>query len=153
MRKYAIINDFIVTEICSIEVEQVPEASLHCQLIIDVEDLLIPPQAGWVLSGSQLAPPEGQAVPVQDTIKGIIRRFQKLAPELLVSLYTNNTLLGITASQSDAMFEEYQDVLIRLREGAWPTALYRLNQKQPSGFVTQEMIDGWKAMIISGMQS
>jgi len=151
MRRYALINDFVVTEIRYLEEEQVPDISRQYQLVVDVEDLVVTPAAGWVVSGSQLVPPAAQVIPVQDMIKGAIRRFQQLAPELLVNLYVNNTLLGITTAQSDAMFEEYQDVLIRLREGAWPTALYRLNQKQPSGFVTQELIDSWRAQIIAAM--
>lgn len=152
MRRYALINDFVVTEIRSIEgEEQVSEVSRQYQLVVDVEDLVVTPAVGWVVSGSQLVPPAEQAIPVQELIKGAIRRFQKLAPELLVNLYVTNTLLGITTAQSDQMFEDYQDVLIRLREGAWPTALYRLNQKSPSGFVTQELIDSWKAQILAAM--
>ena len=78
-----------------------------------------------------------------------LRSYRGLADQLVVELYTENTLLGITISQSDQMFDEYADVLLRLREGAFPTALYRLSQKTPSGFVTQELIDAWIAKIQS----
>jgi hypothetical protein len=59
--------------------------------------------------------------------------------------------LGITAAQSHAMFVAYSDVLLAIREGAFPTALYALQQKQPDGFVTQEMIDSWIQILQSKM--
>lgn len=148
-RLYALLFDLIVVSISEMTEEQVIEAS-KTHMVIDVQDLVIPPQIGWILQGNTLTPP-GQQVPLDLLIKSKIRNFQKLAPELLVGLYTTNTLLGITTAQSDQMFQDYQDVLIRLREGAWPTALYRLNTKEPSGFVTQDLIDSWKAQIIAAM--
>lgn len=78
-----------------------------------------------------------------------IMNYRKLAPGLLVDFYTQNTLAGITTAQSDQMFDDYADVLNRLREGCWPTALYRLQQKTPSGFVTQAILDAWVNLITS----
>lgn len=78
-----------------------------------------------------------------------IRQNQLLASELLIELYTENTLAGITTQESDELFDEYADVVARIREGAFPTAVYRLQQKQPSGFVTQELLDKWIATIQS----
>jgi hypothetical protein len=57
-------------------------------------------------------------------------------------------MAGITTQQSDAMFDDYEDVLTRIREGAFPTAYYRLCQKQPQGFVTQALIDAWKVKVM-----
>ena len=151
MRKYAVLDENIVQEILDLdEAGYVHEASYH-QLIIDIQDLVIQPQVGWVLSGNQLAPPPGQSVAIKDLVKAKIKQYQDAAPEVLRELYATNTLLGITVQESDAMFEEYKDVLIRIREGAWPTALYRLAQKTPSGFVTQQMINSWVALIQSRM--
>lgn len=153
MRKYAVVNDFTVTSISTVEEDQVPVLMLGNQMVVDVEDCTIVPQVGWIMSGNQLVAPVTAPTPITEIIKATIRKFQKAAPELLVQLYTSNTLAGITTVQSDAMFTDYQDVLTCIREGAWPTALYRLNQKQPSGFVTQAMIDSWKNLLITGMQS
>lgn len=88
---------------------------------------------------------------VSDTIQSRLRYYQAEAGDLIVDLYTQNTLNGITVSESDEMFTAFADVLLRLREGAWPTALYRLHQKQPDGFVTQEMINSWISLIESRM--
>ncbi len=78
-----------------------------------------------------------------------IKDYQVAAKTLLVELYAENTVAGLTTAQSDQMFDDFDDVLTRLREGAFPTALYRLNQKVPAGFVTQQLIDSWKVKIQS----
>lgn len=151
MRKYAVLDDNIVKEVLDLDEDGVVyEASYH-QLLIDITDLLIQPQVGWILNGNQLTPAPGQAIALKDLIKARIKYYQDNASDLLRDLYAQNTMLGITAQQSDEMFSDYADVLMRIREGAWPTALYRLSQKQPAGFVTQEMLDNWTALIQSRM--
>jgi hypothetical protein len=151
MRKYAILDNNIVTEILDLDdAGYVHEASYH-QMLVDIQDLVIPPQIGWELSGNKLVPAANQAVSLKLMIEARIKYFQDSAPALLRDLYSTNTLLGLTTAQSDQMFDDFFDVLVRIREGAWPTAIYRLSQKQPSGFVTQEMIDNWSAMITNKM--
>lgn len=151
MRKYAVLDANVVKEILDLDDDGVAfQASRH-QLVIDITDLLIQPQIGWMLVGNQLAPAPGQAVALKDLIKARIKYYQDNASDLLRDLYAQNTMLGITAEESDQMFSDYSDVLMRIREGAWPTALYRLAQKQPAGFVTQQMLDNWIALIQSRM--
>jgi hypothetical protein len=92
---------------------------------------------------------------MEDLIENINKKigyFQSIAPTLLKELYTANTMAGITTPQSDQMFDDYSDVLTRIREGAFPTAYYRLSQKSPEGFVTQELIDAWKFKILNYLQ-
>jgi hypothetical protein len=79
----------------------------------------------------------------REMIAGKLEEYQKKSDELIKYLLADNTLEGITTEQSDQMFDEFIDVLIRLRNGAFPTALYRLSQKTPSGFATQDRIDQW----------
>lgn len=145
MRKHALLQDNIVIEIKTANADDINFSAY--QLVIDVHDLIIPPQVGWILDGNRLIPPPGQQVNIKDIIMSTIEHYQSVAPALLRDLYATNTLLGITAQQSDQIFEEYSDVLIRLTQGAFPTAIYRLQQKEPSGFVTQEMIDEWISKI------
>lgn len=153
MRKYAILDNNIVTEILDLEDEgYIHKASYH-QMLIDIQDLVIPPQVGWILSGNKLIPAPGSELTLKLMIEAKIKYFQDSAPALLRDLYSTNTLLGLTTAQSDQMFDDYFDVLVRIREGAWPTAIYRLSQKAPSGFVTQEMIDNWSAMITNKMNT
>lgn len=72
-----------------------------------------------------------------------IKYYQSVAPDVIVDLYATNTLNGMTREQSDQMFDEMDDVLTRIKEGAFPTAIYRLQNKTPNGIVTQDMINNW----------
>jgi hypothetical protein len=153
MKHACISNNTVVKIVDVVTSEHYEELTKNFVTVISIEDLLIEPQIGWVLNSTNvLVPGPEQQISLDELIKSKIRSFQKMAPELLVEMYTQNTLMGITTAQSDAMFEQFQDVLIRIREGAWPTAVYKLSQKQPSGFVTQEMIDSWKNLLIQKMQ-
>lgn len=84
-------------------------------------------------------------------IQAKLGHYQSLAPALLKQLYAENTLAGITTVQSNQMFDDYADVVIRLTEGAFPTAIARLQEKGPSGFVTQALIDNWIIKIQAAM--
>lgn len=151
MRKHAILDNNHVIKIMDLNDELYKKEASCYQLIIDIHDLLIQPQIGWLLVGNQLIPSVNQQVSLKEMIKARIKYYQDNAPELLRDFYAENTLLGITAAQSNQMFSDYQDVLTRIREGAWPTALYCLSQKEPSGFVSQEMLDNWYNLINSRM--
>jgi hypothetical protein len=76
-------------------------------------------------------------------IEDRLATFQQRAPALIRDLMAVNTMAGISAAQSDQMFDDYADVLMRIREGAFPTALRKLLFKRPSGFVTQILLDQW----------
>lgn len=80
-------------------------------------------------------------------IEDRIKYYQSLAPDLIVELYATNTYNGMTREQSDQMFEQLDDVLIRIKEGAFPTAIFRLQSKIPEGYVTQVMLDEWISKI------
>jgi hypothetical protein len=152
MALHACINGSLVEQIIDIlSEEQYQNLAQQYSTVVLIADMIVPPSVGWFFVGTQFSPPADQQVPLEALIKGTIKKYQDAAPELLRELYTQNTLMGITTQQSDTMFTEYLDVLVRIREGAWPTALYALSQKQPSGFVTQEMIDSWIDLIQSKM--
>lgn len=85
--------------------------------------------------------------PIKTIIINKLSDYEKLSSDLVNSLKADNTLAGISVAQSAQMFDDFGDVLQMLREGAFPTAIYRLQQKSPSGFVTQDMIDSWIAKI------
>jgi hypothetical protein len=140
MRLHAFLRENVVVKVESIDEAQYAEQIKDYQ---NIQDLLITPSVGYILSGNQLVPGVGQSVSVKQMIIAKLTNYQAVAPALLKDLYADNTLMGITAAQSDAMFDEYQDVIVRLSQGAFPTAIYRLQQKTPSGFVTQELIDNW----------
>lgn len=152
MSLHACINSNTVVEIVEVSSEEQYRAlsSLY-NCVLDISQLLIQPQVGWVLNGIILEPGQEQVIPLQAFLKSKIKHFQQLAEDLLVDMYVSNTMAGLTTADSDQLFDDYGDVILRIREGAWPTAYYRLSQKQPSGFVTQEMLDNWKNLILQAM--
>lgn len=129
-----------------------PDVVMHLERtyswVVDITDLTPRPSIGWSYVDGVFAPP----VVVSDSLPVLIQKkieyYQSVAPKLLTELYVQNTLSGITTAQSDEMFEEFDDVLTRIKEGAFPTALYRLSQKSPAGYVTQALIDAWRAKIM-----
>jgi hypothetical protein len=86
-------------------------------------------------------------IPISVVVQSKILDYRKTADKLLTELYSENTLAGISVAESDALFDEYQDIILRIQQGAFPTALYRLSQKTPSGFVTQDLLDKWSSRI------
>jgi len=108
--------------------------------IIRIDELANTPQIGWSYDGNNFSPPSADWYRI---ISDAILSKRKASDLILIDLYATNTLLGLTIAQSDELFDAYGDVILRIREGAFPTALYRLQNKTPSGFVTQEMLDAW----------
>lgn len=84
---------------------------------------------------------------MSEMVAAKLAQYELMAPALLREIKTSNTLSGITDAQSAQMFADFMDVLVAIKEGAFPTALYMLNHKSPSGFVTQPMLDAWIAKI------
>lgn len=80
-----------------------------------------------------------------------LRYYQSISSNILNSLYSLNSVSGITTEQSDAIFSELSDVIIRIREGALDTAIYRLEQKTPSELMPEEILTMWKNKIRSFM--
>jgi len=148
MALHACIDGVTVVEIVDVLSEnQYRDLSSVYSSVIDISPIILKPEVGWELQGLTFVPPEGQQVNIVQLIGDRIGYYQSLAPDILVGMYITNTLAGITAEQSSDMFTEYGDILHCIREGAWPTALYKLQNKQPEGFTTQEMIDSWIALI------
>lgn len=100
----------------------------------------------WTLKLSMFSQPPS-SVSTKELVQNKILKYRSTATQLLTEMYAENTLAGITLQQSDDMFEEYADVILRIQQGAFPTALYRLSQKTPSGFATQELLDNWARRI------
>ena len=148
MAIFAVIDSNTVHNIADGDAAFAASISSYHQAVVDVTAVVPRPEIGWSynpLSGT-FSPP---TIPLVTLINSKIAAYQAAAPALLRTLYTTNTLAGIATDQSDAMFDQFSDVILRLTQGAFPTALYRLMQKTPSGFVTQPMIDNFVATIQS----
>lgn len=149
MKKYAFLRGGVVVSVQELEDEQFVSVGKQYEMAVDISDYLATPAIGYVLVGNKLVPAPGMELTVKDMIKARIRLYRARASDLLVDMYASNTLSGMTTAQSDASFELNKDVIFCLNEGAWPTAIYRLNAKVVAGTVTPEMASSWISLIQS----
>ena len=148
MARYAVIDSNTVHNVVVGDADFAASIAAYHQAVLQVDGIDPEPKIGWSYdpgTGLYAAP----TIPLAQIINNKIAAYQATAPALLRTLYTTNTLAGIAVDQSDAMFDQFADVITRLEQGAFPTALYRLLQKTPSGFVTQPMLDNFVATIKS----
>jgi hypothetical protein len=147
MKKYALLNNNMVISVQELEDKDFISLISSYQMGVEVTELLICPEIGWILSGNHLVPAGGQQITMKKMVMSKILRNQSIAPALLVDLYATNTLLGMTTAQSNSMFNECSDVILRLQQGAFPTAIYCLQHKAVNDNVTQVMLDNWISLI------
>lgn len=87
------------------------------------------------------------ATPQVPTAKELVIRkissYKKECEEFVDEFKAGNTLEGITVQQSAELFAAVHLVLLALKEGALPTAIYLAEQVEPVGFLTQERKDLW----------
>lgn len=79
----------------------------------------------------------------QEIVVRKINSYKKECEQLMDTFKAGNTLEGITVAQSAELFAVAHLVIIALREGALPTAIYLAEQIVPAGFLTQEKKDLW----------
>lgn len=147
MIKYALLRENTVVSVQDLSDEDLIAIIKDYQCAIDISGYLVTPTIGYVLNGNKLIPNANMIVTVKDMVKAKIKLYRAKAPELLVEVYATNTLSGMTTSQSDASFELMGDVIFALCEGAWPTAIYRLQKKADAGLITQEVANNWISTI------
>lgn len=104
------------------------------------------PEDVWEFLLSRYNPP---ATPLAQRVYDKLVQYENTAPSLLREIKTSNTLAGITQAQSAQMFTDLAPLILALREGAFPTALYMLLNLSPTGFITQPMLDDMVARITS----
>jgi len=109
------------------------------------------PNAGWTYDGVNLIPPPPKSPSQLDMLNKKIADYEELGPKLIRQIKINNTLAGITVEQSAQIIRDYGDILQMVNEGMFPTALYALQNAQPSGFATQDVLNSWIQLLQSSM--
>lgn len=56
MRKYAIVNNDVVSKVLDLDDQEVASISTDGSMVIDIEDMIPQPQTGWLLEGNKLVP-------------------------------------------------------------------------------------------------
>jgi len=88
-----------------------------------------------------------QSPSAQEIVVRKICNYKKECEQLIDLFKADNTLQGITLAESAQLFQTVQFVLLALREGALPTAIYMAEQIEPIGFLTLERKNNWIAQM------
>lgn len=124
-RKYAIVNNNIITDIQILSEEQYVEYSTRNQILIDIEDEVIQPQINYVFNGNKLEIPCGEssrelfeiALAEKKTAFGI-----KLARTAINKIGARNKILNKSGIQITTLINQLLGIKMLLDTGALGTA-------------------------------
>jgi len=131
MRKYALIKDNVVVSIETLEENSLQDKAWEYQLIVDIQDMAVEPQVGWILEGNQLVPSSQSLSPEQLEDMRMRARFKvgnKICDEAVVMISRKNKILGKTAVEINQIITTFMPIEQALRKCALPTALNGINQ-------------------------
>lgn len=129
-RKYAIVVNNIVTEILTLQEEEVSMVAA-LNTIIDIEDQLPQPALGWVMNGNKLEIPQGESSREQFEIELAERKTEfgiKLAKFAINRIGARNKILNKSGAQVTALLSQLVNVKLLLETGALGTARYMCSQ-------------------------
>jgi len=127
MRKYALINNLVVTGIIEIEEEDYGLYTTLNNLIIDITDETPQPATGWVLNGNKLEFPQNlsQLEELEYILADKKTEFGiKLARIAIVKIGVRNKILQKNGAQVAAVVNTLLPVKLLLDTGALGTARY-----------------------------
>jgi hypothetical protein len=127
MKKYALVNDSIVTQIIEIDENDYQQYSGTNHMVVDVTDLDPQPQANWILNGNKLEFPNGTSnrekleidLAEKKTDFGI-----KLARTAIDRIGARNKILNKNGTQVATLLTQLLSVKLLLETGALGTARY-----------------------------
>jgi hypothetical protein len=125
MRKYALVNNNIVTNVISFEEEDFEKHSKLNDLIIDIEDLNPQPAAGWILNGNKLEIPQGNSSREQFEIELATRKTDfgiRLARIAVDRVGARNKILNKSGTQVTTLLNQLMGIKLLLETGALGTA-------------------------------
>ena len=126
--KYAVLENNVVVALMDLEEQEVAEASLKHQLLIDIDTTSPQPQVGWVLVGNKLAP--SSPMPIEQIIQAKIKKARefgtKLVGDAVDRIGAKNVLSGKTEAQVLEVAAMLQPIKQLLEGGALATARTQL---------------------------
>lgn len=142
MRKYAIVNNNIVSSIELLDNLQYIEKSKVSQLVIDIHDLAVEPQIGWVLVGNELkvAPHNASAEQLEDIrMRARFKVGNRVCDEAVILISCRNKALGKNSTEVNQIINTFMPIEQAMRKCAIPTALGGINLMR-SGYPEYEDI-------------
>lgn len=127
IRKYALINDSIVTQVIEIDQNDYSQYIGSNHMMIDVTDLDPQPQVNWILNGNKLEFPDGNSNREKLEIDLAIKKTDfgiKLARTAIDRIGARNKILNKNGAQVAVLLTQLLSVKLLLETGALGTARY-----------------------------
>jgi len=125
MRKYALVNNSIITKIAEIEEDGFAELIKSNDMVIDIADDIPQPTIGWVLNGNRLEIPQNLSSREQFEIELNSRKAEfgsKLAKAAVDRIGARNKILDKSGPQVISLLTQLLGVKSLLETGALGTA-------------------------------
>lgn len=127
MRKFALVNNNIVTEIKTLTEDDYRQETLSNQTVVDIEDITPQPMINWVLNGNKLEFPQGgsereileTALAEEKITFGI-----QLARKAVVKIGVRNKILNKNGEQVSLILNSLLPIKLLLETGALGTARF-----------------------------
>lgn len=151
MRKYAVVNNNVVVSVELLDESQYREKAKASQLVIDIHDLAVEPQVGWVLDGNELkvALQDVSAEQLEDIrMRARFKVGNRVCDEAVIMISGRNKTLGKNSAQVNQIISTFMPIEQAMRKCALPTALGGINLMR-AGFPEYEDIFEYVASELS----
>lgn len=131
MRKYALVNNNVVTAIISFEEDEYGVYSKSNDLVVDITDIVPEPHINWVLNGNVLEIPSGNSSREEFEIALAEKKSEfgsKLAKSSIDKIGARNKILSKTGEQVAVVLNALLSIKFLLETGALGTARYSCSQ-------------------------
>lgn len=125
MRKWALVNNDVVTGVVDVENDQMSELATKHQMVVDVTDQTPQPAIGWVLNGNVLQIPQSFSSREQFEIELNSRKAEfgsKLSKMAVDRIGARNKILNKNGPQVISLLTQLLSVKALLETGALGTA-------------------------------
>lgn len=127
MKKYALVNNNVVTSIIEIEEESYPDYTKNNSMVIDITDTVPQPVVGYILNGNKLELPQGYSD--RESFEIYLSELKtdfgiKLSRTCINRIGARNKILNKTGAQVTTILNSLVGVKMLLETGALGTARY-----------------------------
>lgn len=131
MRKYALVNNNVVTSTVSFEEDEYGAYSKSNDLVVDITDIVPEPHVNWVLNGNILEIPSGSSSKEEFEIALAERKSEfgtRLAKSSIDKIGARNKILNKSGEQVAIVLNALLGIKFLLETGALGTARYSCSQ-------------------------
>lgn len=131
MKKYALVKNDVVISVEMLTEDAYRQKSMECQVIVDISELVIEPEIGWVLEGNALRPHSSNISleKIEDTkMRNRFKVGNKVCDEAIVLISGRNRMLEKNSTQVNQIITTFTPIELAMRKCALPTALLGIAQ-------------------------